>query len=144
MDPYKSNGLGRSPPVREDGLAQLSKIHRRMRVCSTRFVPGRSAENARRIKVVQDKFVNSQVGHFLRLSSGRFHRCSASKNLQKEGRALVGEGILLKVCRKKPKQRAFFLFNDILVYGRAVISGRRVKRRMTHLKFEDGRTDGLV
>jgi hypothetical protein len=49
--------------------------------------------------------------------------------LQKEGRALVGEGILMKVCRKKPKQRAFFLFNDILVYGRVVISGRKVKRQ---------------
>jgi hypothetical protein len=45
----------------------------------------------------------------------------------KPGRALVGEGILMKVCRKKPKQRAFFLFNDILVYGRVVIHGRKVK-----------------
>jgi hypothetical protein len=43
-----------------------------------------------------------------------------------EGRALVGEGILMKVCRKKPKQRAFFLFNDILVYGRVMINGRKV------------------
>ena len=50
----------------------------------------------------------------------------SSKSLQKEGRALVGEGILMKVCRKKPKQRAFFLFNDILVYGRVVINGRKV------------------
>jgi hypothetical protein len=33
----------------------------------------------------------------------------------------------MKVCRKKPKQRAFFLFNDILVYGRVVINGRKVK-----------------
>jgi len=41
----------------------------------------------------------------------------------------VGEGILMKVCRKKPKQRAFFLFNDILVYGRVVISGRKVKEQ---------------
>jgi hypothetical protein len=32
----------------------------------------------------------------------------------------------MKVCRKKPKQRAFFLFNDILVYGRVVINGRKV------------------
>lgn len=31
----------------------------------------------------------------------------------------------MKVCRKKPKQRAFFLFNDILVYGRVVINGRK-------------------
>ena len=44
----------------------------------------------------------------------------------KEGRALVGEGILMKVCRKKPKQRVFFLFNDLLVYGRIVINGRKV------------------
>ncbi len=41
----------------------------------------------------------------------------------------MGEGILMKVCRKKPKQRAFFLFNDILVYGRVVISGRKVKEQ---------------
>jgi hypothetical protein len=46
---------------------------------------------------------------------------------------LVGEGILMKVCRKKPKQRAFFLFNDILVYGRVVISGRKVKENKISL-----------
>jgi hypothetical protein len=45
----------------------------------------------------------------------------------------VGEGILMKVCRKKPKQRAFFLFNDILVYGRVVISGRKVKENKVYL-----------
>ncbi|CAF1249817.1 unnamed protein product [Adineta steineri] len=94
MSSVNSNSVGRSPSLKEDGLAQLS----------------RSAENAKRIKNVQDKFVNSQ-------------------NLQKEGRALVGEGILMKVCRKKPKQRAFFLFNDILVYGRVVISGRRYSQQ---------------
>lgn len=38
------------------------------------------------------------------------------------GRALVGEGVLIKECRKKPKQRYFFLFNDILVYGTCVIN----------------------
>ncbi|CAF3803078.1 unnamed protein product [Rotaria sordida] len=85
-----SNNLARASSIKEDGLAQLS----------------RSTENSRRIKNVQDKFVNSQP-------------------LMKEGRALVGEGILMKVCRKKPKQRAFFLFNDILVYGRVVINGRK-------------------
>ncbi|CAF5025205.1 unnamed protein product, partial [Rotaria sp. Silwood1] len=70
-----SNDSVRASSLKEDGLAQLS----------------RSTENAKRIKTVQDKFVNSQP-------------------LMKEGRALVGEGILMKVCRKKPKQRAFFLF----------------------------------
>jgi len=73
MSSIDSHSLTRSSSIKEDGLAQL----------------GRSAENAKRIKGVQDKFVNSQ-------------------SLMKEGRALVGEGILMKVCRKKPKQRAFF------------------------------------
>ncbi|CAF2480169.1 unnamed protein product [Rotaria sp. Silwood2] len=89
-----SNDLVHTSYSKEDGLAQLS----------------RSAENAKRIKSVQDKFVNSQP-------------------LMKEGRALVGEGILMKVCRKKPKQRAFFLFNDILVYGRVVINGRKYSQQ---------------
>ncbi|CAF1489585.1 unnamed protein product [Adineta ricciae] len=84
-----SNGSTHSSSSgKEDGLSQLS----------------RSAENAKRIKNVQDKFVNGQ-------------------SLAKEGRALVGEGVLMKVCRKKPKQRVFFLFNDILVYGRVVMNG---------------------
>ncbi|CAF1931799.1 unnamed protein product [Rotaria magnacalcarata] len=94
MHPTKSNDIRRPPATNEDGLAQLSRL----------------AENVKRIKSVQDKFVNSQ-------------------NLQKEGRALVGEGILMKVCRKKPKQRAFFLFNDILVYGQVVISGRKYSQQ---------------
>ncbi len=70
--------------------------------------------------------MNSQVC-FLRLEILRL-KIELFQNLQKEGRALVGEGILMKVCRKKPKQRVFFLFNDILVYGRVVISGRKVNQ----------------
>lgn len=42
------------------------------------------------------------------------------------GRALVGEGVLTKMCRKKPKPRQFFLFNDILVYGNIVINRKKV------------------
>lgn len=41
------------------------------------------------------------------------------------GRALVGEGVLIKECRKKPKPRYFFLFNDILVYGTIVINKKK-------------------
>lgn len=94
MSSVDTKSLTRSSSVPEDGLAQLS----------------RSSENTKRIKNVQDKFVNSHP-------------------LIKEGRALVGEGILMKVCRKKPKQRAFFLFNDILVYGRVVINGRKYSQQ---------------
>lgn len=42
------------------------------------------------------------------------------------GRVLVGEGVLTKMCRKKPKLRQFFLFNDTLVYGNIVISKKKV------------------
>ena len=31
------------------------------------------------------------------------------------GRIFIREGMLWKVCRKGPKKRQFFLFNDILV-----------------------------
>lgn len=36
------------------------------------------------------------------------------------GRLFIREGLLWKVCRKGPKKRQFFLFNDILVYGSVV------------------------
>lgn len=41
------------------------------------------------------------------------------------GRVLVGEGVLTKICRKKPKSRQFFLFNDILVYGTILINKKK-------------------
>jgi len=43
------------------------------------------------------------------------------------GRFVIGEGMLTKICRKKPKVRQFFLFTDILVYGNVVITGKKVK-----------------
>ena len=42
------------------------------------------------------------------------------------GRVLVGEGVLTKMCRKKPKPRQFFLFNDALVYGNILINKKKV------------------
>ena len=41
-------------------------------------------------------------------------------------RVLVGEGVLTKMCRKKPKRRQFFLFNDILVYGNIIMEKKKV------------------
>ncbi|XP_027056183.1 pleckstrin homology domain-containing family F member 2-like isoform X1 [Pocillopora damicornis] len=45
------------------------------------------------------------------------------------GRVLVGEGVLTKLCRKKPKPRQFFLFNDILVYGNIVINKKKYNKQ---------------
>lgn len=51
----------------------------------------------------------------------------AGKSLMEPGRVLVGEGRLLKLCRRRPQQKVFFLFNDILVYGSIVVQGRWYK-----------------
>ncbi|VDN18781.1 unnamed protein product [Dibothriocephalus latus] len=37
---------------------------------------------------------------------------------------LVARGLLMKICRKKPKYRTFFLFNDILVYTSNIVYGK--------------------
>jgi len=39
------------------------------------------------------------------------------KNMTQAGRVLIHEGELTKLCRKVPKKRYFFLFNDLLLYG---------------------------
>lgn len=54
---------------------------------------------------------------------------ASGQPLSLPGRALVGEGVLTKMCRKKPKPRQFFLFNDILVYGTIVISKKKYNRQ---------------
>ncbi|GMS95691.1 hypothetical protein PENTCL1PPCAC_17866, partial [Pristionchus entomophagus] len=54
---------------------------------------------------------------------------SSGQSLSSFGRVLVGEGILIKMCRKGPKQRQFFLFNDILVYGNILIAKKRYNRQ---------------
>ena len=56
-------------------------------------------------------------------------RCfgASGKPLQREGRFLLGEGVLTKVCRKSAKPRQFFLFNDLLVYGTIVKDRKKVR-----------------
>jgi hypothetical protein len=55
------------------------------------------------------------------------------KKLIKSGRVLVGEGVLMKMCRKKPKPRYFFLLNDILVYGTSLVD----KKKVEHLQLTE-------
>lgn len=53
----------------------------------------------------------------------------SGKPLSKPGRVLVGEGRLMKQSRRGPQPRVFFLFDDMLVYGSIVISGRWYKNQ---------------
>ncbi|XP_065654109.1 pleckstrin homology domain-containing family F member 2 isoform X3 [Hydra vulgaris] len=68
-------------------------------------------ENVKRIKNIEDCFGSS------------------GQKLYKSGRALVGEGVLTKICRKKPKPRQFFLFDDILVYGNILLSKKKYNKQ---------------
>ncbi|KMQ91508.1 pleckstrin homology domain-containing family f member 2-like protein [Lasius niger] len=70
-----------------------------------------SEANARRIAMVENCFGGS------------------GQPLAVPGRVLVGEGVLTKMCRKKPKPRQFFLFNDILVYGNIVINKKKYNKQ---------------
>lgn len=58
------------------------------------------------------------------------------------GRVLVGEGVLTKMCRKRPKARQFFLFNDILVYGNIVISKKKYNKQHI-IPLEEVQLQGL-
>ena len=71
-----------------------------------------SEANARRIALVEGCFGTS------------------GQPLGVPGRVLVGEGVLTKACRKKPKPRQFFLFNDLLVYGNIVINKKKYNKQV--------------
>ncbi|OXU20903.1 hypothetical protein TSAR_000934 [Trichomalopsis sarcophagae] len=87
-----------------------------------------SEANARRIAMVENCFGSS------------------GQPLAVSGRVLVGEGVLTKMCRKKPKARQFFLFNDILVYGNIVINKKKYNKQhiipLEQVKLESLADDG--
>ncbi|CAH8594165.1 unnamed protein product [Heterobilharzia americana] len=60
----------------------------------------------------------------------------SSNKLVVANRVLVGEGVLTKICRRKPKLRHFFLFNDVLIYGRIVVN-RKVLRNPQFIDLAD-------
>lgn len=70
-----------------------------------------SEANSRRIALVESCFGN------------------AGQPLSLKGRVLVGEGVLTKACRKRPKPRQFFLFNDLLVYGNILINKKKYNKQ---------------
>uniref|UniRef100_A0A3P8T7M2 Pleckstrin homology and FYVE domain containing 1 n=1 Tax=Amphiprion percula TaxID=161767 RepID=A0A3P8T7M2_AMPPE len=68
-------------------------------------------ENSGRIQMVENSFGPSGVRLF------------------KPGRILIGEGRLIKQGHRKQQPKAFFLFNDILVYGSIILNGRWHKKQ---------------
>ncbi|XP_030577994.1 pleckstrin homology domain-containing family F member 1-like [Archocentrus centrarchus] len=54
---------------------------------------------------------------------------SSGKRLLRQDRILVREGTLLKQSRRGLQPKAFFLFNDVLVYGSIVLNGRWHKKQ---------------
>lgn len=75
-----------------------------------------------------DRLVNSEINN-QRVSHVEQSFGSSGQPLRENGRVLVGEGVLTKLCRKKPKLRQFFLFNDILVYGSILISKKKYNKQ---------------
>lgn len=75
-----------------------------------------------------DRLVNSEANS-RRIAMVESCFGSSGQPLAVPGRVLVGEGVLTKMCRKRPKSRQFFLFNDILVYGNIVIGKKKYNKQ---------------
>uniref|UniRef100_A0A2P2I4E4 Pleckstrin homology domain-containing family F member 2-like n=1 Tax=Hirondellea gigas TaxID=1518452 RepID=A0A2P2I4E4_9CRUS len=75
-----------------------------------------------------DRLVNSEANN-RRIALVESCFGASGQPLAVPGRVLVGEGVLTKLCRKKPKPRQVFLFNDILVYGNIVMSKKKYNQQ---------------
>ncbi|CAD6193585.1 unnamed protein product [Caenorhabditis auriculariae] len=63
-----------------------------------------------------DRLVNSEV-NARRVANVEQCFGKMGEALNTYGRVLVGEGVLVKMCRKKPKQRQFFFYNKQRIIG---------------------------
>ncbi|XP_051166041.1 pleckstrin homology domain-containing family F member 2 [Leptopilina boulardi] len=89
-----------------------------------------------------DRLVNSEANS-RRITMVENCFGSSGQPLAVSGRVLVGEGVLTKMCRKKPKPRQFFLFNDILVYGNIVINKKKYNKQRI-IPLEEVKLESLV
>lgn len=94
-----------------------------------------------------DRLVNSEA-NTRRITMVESCFGSSGQPLNVKGRVLVGEGVLTKMCRKKPKARQFFLFNDILVYGNIIIGKKKYNKQhiipLEEVKLESLKDDGQL
>ncbi|CAH8524733.1 unnamed protein product [Schistosoma turkestanicum] len=66
-----------------------------------------------------------------------------SNKLVTSNRVLIGEGVLTKICRRKPKLRHFFLFNDVLMYGKILVN-RKVLRNPQFIDLSESSIKNVV
>ncbi|XP_038129657.1 pleckstrin homology domain-containing family F member 2-like [Cyprinodon tularosa] len=106
--------------------AQTTQLHTNRHNIDIMDILTSETQNRKRIKEVETSF---------NLSGQR---------LSLPNRFLVGEGTLMKQGRKKWQQKAFFLFNDILMYGSVIINNRYKNQKIIPLRdlrlenMEDG------
>ncbi|KAM4743668.1 pleckstrin homology domain-containing family F member 1 [Anableps anableps] len=75
-------------------------------------------ENQERIQAIENLFV------------------PLGRPLYQPDRVLIGEGQLIKMCRRGPQPKVFFLFNDVLVYANIILY-RRWYNRQQIIPLED-------